>query len=338
MIKDKRSYNILVIEDNPGDFALVEDYLEEQIADPVILQATNFKQALALLSDGENDFNAILLDLTLPDRSGVSLITDIVSIASCCPVIILTGFADIDFSINSIAKGISDYLLKDDLNATTLYKSIVYAIERKKNILKLKESEKRYSDLFYYSPQPMCVYDLDTLRFLSVNNAAVQNYGYTEEEFLSMTVKEVRYEEDIAMLEHAIEQIKQHNKVLNLGIFRHVKKNGEIIYADVHSNPVVFDGKKAVLIIVNDVTDSVQYIKEIEEQNKKLQDIAWMQSHVVRAPLARMMGIVNAVKALKCATPECEKLLGYFSDSGTELDNIIRSIVKKTEKINLNSN
>jgi FixJ family two-component response regulator len=59
-----------------------------------------------------------------------------------CPIIILTGYADIDFSIQSISRGISDYILKDDLNANMLYKSIIYTIERKKSFLLIEELEK----------------------------------------------------------------------------------------------------------------------------------------------------------------------------------------------------
>ena len=125
-------------------------------------------------------------------------------VASLCPIIILTGYADIDFSIKSISQGILDYLLKDDLNATTLYKSIIYAIERKKTISELKESEKRYSDLFHLSPQPMWVLDPETFRFVQVNKATIELYGYSEEEFLNMTLMDIKQEEDISKTKRLI--------------------------------------------------------------------------------------------------------------------------------------
>ncbi len=179
---DKKYFNFLVVEDNPGDFTLVEDFLREEFPNPTIIHAANFKLAAQILQSEENVFDLILLDLTLPDSSGQSLITEMLQIASC-PIIILTGYADVDFSINSISQGILDYLLKDDLNATMLYKSINYAIERKKTNTELRESEKRYSDLFNASPQPMWVFDIVTLLFIQVNHAAISHYGYSEEEF-----------------------------------------------------------------------------------------------------------------------------------------------------------
>ncbi len=131
MTKDKKQYRILVVEDNRGDFVIVEDLLMEKILNPVIVQAVNFKQASQFLLAANNSFDIILLDLSLPDKSGEALIGEMMTVAASCPVIILTGNDNIDFSIKSIAKGIYDYLLKDDLNATILYKSVVYAIERK---------------------------------------------------------------------------------------------------------------------------------------------------------------------------------------------------------------
>src|SRR5450432_3234239 len=106
MIKDKKSYRILVMEDNPGDLAIVEDLLAEQISDPVIVHAGNFRQASAILSAADALFDVILLDLTLADKSGQDLVTAMLQVASLCPIIILTGYVDIDFSIKSISQGI----------------------------------------------------------------------------------------------------------------------------------------------------------------------------------------------------------------------------------------
>jgi DNA-binding NtrC family response regulator len=127
MMNMKKKFKFLVVEDNFGDFTLVEEFLTEEFLNPEITNASNFKQADQILQSQEAVFDLILLDLTLPDKSGQNLISEMLQITPC-PIIILTGYADIDFSINSISQGIMDYLLKDDLNAMTLYKSIIYAI------------------------------------------------------------------------------------------------------------------------------------------------------------------------------------------------------------------
>src|SRR5690242_15901769 len=191
MTKDTNDYQILIVEDNPGDFTLIYDYLIDLIESPEIQNAKNFFQAVELLKKGQ-PFDIILLDLDLPDKSGNELINDILKICGDIPVIILTGFSDMEFSIRSISIGVSDYLLKDNLSASSLYKSILYCLERRKRMHELKESEKRYSDLFRLNPQPIWIYDIETFKFFQVNRAAVELYGYSVEEFLNLTVFDLR--------------------------------------------------------------------------------------------------------------------------------------------------
>nr|NYE66328.1 YesN/AraC family two-component response regulator [Mucilaginibacter sp. E4BP6] len=197
MVADKRKYNILIVEDNPGDFALVEDFLFEHIEAPQILQAKSFKAAKENSLISNCMFDVILLDLSLPDCAGKSLINEIVDLCKNIPVIVLTGYVDFKFGVKSLSLGVSDYLLKDELNSTSLYKSIVYSIERKKSIVELAESEKRYSDLFHLSPLPMWVVDMDTSCFLDVNMSTIIHYGYSRDEFLSMTLKDIRPPEGV---------------------------------------------------------------------------------------------------------------------------------------------
>lgn len=169
-----QALRILVIEDNTGDFVLIDSYFGDNVK-PVLVHAKNFLQASTILSSGDAHFDVILLDLTLPDNSGEKLITDVISLSAGCPVIILTGYSDIKFSIKSLSLGIADYLIKDDINASSIYKSIIYTIERTRSHKDLQQSEKRYSDLFQLSPQPMLLFDAVTLQFLDVNASAHQS-------------------------------------------------------------------------------------------------------------------------------------------------------------------
>lgn len=142
-LKSTEDLNILVIEDNIGDFILIKDYIEEQVESPNIINAKSYSEAIEALSDQSINFDVVLLDLTLPDKGGESLITDIISCCPDTPVIILTGYANVEFSLKSLALKATDYLLKDDINSSSLYKSIKYNIERKKTNLQLEESQKK---------------------------------------------------------------------------------------------------------------------------------------------------------------------------------------------------
>ena len=135
------SQHILIVEDNPGDFMLIQDYLCEEFTTPVIEHAKTFGAAKIKL-DVSVHFDAILLDLSLPDANGKLLVTEMVRLAGTIPVIVLTGYADKDFGIKTLALGIADYLLKDELNAAQLHKSIAYSVERRRINNELKDSEK----------------------------------------------------------------------------------------------------------------------------------------------------------------------------------------------------
>ncbi|WP_162127909.1 PAS domain S-box protein [Flavobacterium phycosphaerae] len=335
-IKDHKPYQILIVEDNLGDYTLIVDYLEERFESPVISWAKNFKDAKTILTDSNIKCDLILLDLTLPDKSGEELITEIIQLSHEIPLIILTGYSDINFGIKSLSLGVSDYLIKDELDSNSLYKSIVYNIERKKTLLQLETSERRYSDLFHLSPQPMWVYDIETLRFLDVNLAAEKHYGYSLQEFLGMTIKDIRPEEDIPELIERVEFLNQTKGSYSMGTFRHKKKNGEIIYVEIQSNTLPFQNTTGRIILANDVTERFTYIDAIEKQNEKLKEIAWIQSHVVRAPLARMMSLIDIIKNYGIDDNDNEKLLTHLLESAEELDIIIKDISRKSEGINLN--
>jgi PAS domain S-box-containing protein len=334
MDREDRLLNLLVVEDNSGDLLLIEDFLFEKISNPSIEEARTFKEAKHLLEAGKK-YDAILLDLSLPDKGGEELLDEIVKVSNSIPVIVLTGYADIAFGIKSLSLGIADYLLKDELTATSLHKSILYSIERKEVASHLKESEKRYRDLFHLSPQPMWLYDMETWRFVDVNQAAVKHYGYSKKEFLSMTVLEISPPEDVEKVKEEIIKLRDVLPPFSQEVFRHRKKDGEIIKVEIKSNVIEFEGRKAEIVLAHDITERINYIRDIVDKNKRLQEIAWIQSHVVRAPLARLMGLVNAISDSVDDEKDYQKLYRLIMKSANELDGIIRDIAQKADKINV---
>jgi len=294
--KDPKALEILIIEDNAGDFMLIQEYLEEEFSALKISWAKNFKEAKAFLTNTESHCDVVLLDLTLPDKNGEELINETIPFCHDKALVILTGYSDIEFGIKSLSLGVSDYLIKDELDATSLYKNILYNLERKKTQIQLEDSEKRYSDLFHLSPIPMWVYDIETLRFLDVNMAAEAHYGYTLQEFLSMTISDIRPKEDIPAMMQRVEDLNKMGPIHSQGTYRHKKKNGDIIHVDIQSNTIPFQGTTGRIILATDITERFTYIEAIEKQNEKLKEIAWIQSHVVRAPLAKIMGLVDLIK------------------------------------------
>lgn len=327
------SYRVLVVEDNEGDRFLIEDYLREGLKNPEIFTATSFVQAKEELASNDG-YDLILLDLTLPDKYGKELIREISHLAADVCLIVLTGNNDEAFGIDSLAYGVADYLIKDEITPSTLYKSIVYSIGRKQASDRLLESEKRYKDLFHLSPIPMYLYCCSSYKFLDVNQATINHYGYSREEFLSMKLPDIRPKEDLSIWEEHMNKLEEGIPFPDSVIVRHIKKNGEIIMVEIKGNYIDFLGHRAQVILAHDITDQMKYIQTVEEQNTRLQEIAWMQSHVVRSPLSRLMGLVQSMDTLveDLGKKRVNKLI---LDSAKELDEIVHQIVKKAERINL---
>jgi PAS domain S-box-containing protein len=325
MQKDSKNFKLIIVEDNMGDFFLFEEYLNEKIKNPSLYHFEKFKDLYDFQDQITPDFDIIFLDLSLPDKSGIELIIEVQKISKNTPIIVLTGYSDVSFATKSLALGISDYLLKDDLTSTTLYKSIIYNIERNKNLVKIRESEQLYSDLFQLSPLPILVYDIETSFFLDVNEAAVNLYGYSHFEFLKLKVPAIIPEE-----------IEDEREEMASKIMTHKKKNGAIIFVDSRSNTIIFNEKKARIILSNDITKSLNHIKEIELQNEKLREIAWTQSHLVRAPLSQILGLAQLVLDDKEASEETKELIAILNNSAQELDKIIKEIIIKSKEISPN--
>lgn len=115
--------------------------------------------------------------------------------------------------------------------------------------------------VFDLVPLPMWIYDLDTLRFLAINKEAIHHYGYSEEEFKQMTIRDIRPREDIPKLEEAVERTKSRLEKFKKSIFRHQKRDGRIMYVQIKGNTIDFKGRKAEIVTATDLTEL--YEKEI---------------------------------------------------------------------------
>ena len=127
---DKKEIHILLIEDNPGDVRLIREMLAESK-----LQFFSLKHS-GSLSDGldslsENIHNVVLLDIGLPDSSGLDSVYEIKKTAPMIPVVMLTGLDDEKTAVSALQLGVQDYLVKDRIDSNLLVRSIRYALERK---------------------------------------------------------------------------------------------------------------------------------------------------------------------------------------------------------------
>lgn len=135
-----------------------------------------------------------------------------------------------------------------------------FLIEQEKKAREQAESELKdfkvyYENLFSNNSQPMWIYDLETLKFLDVNSAAIMHYGYSKEEFLSMSLADIRPREDIERLHKDVKETR--NTYNNAGIWRHIKKNGDTIFVEIVSHALIFNNRRARHVRINDITEKL---------------------------------------------------------------------------------
>lgn len=303
MAEEYIGLNILVIEDNQGDFLLIEDYLGDELDDVSIHWSKTLKETTDALNSSHT-FDVILLDLSLPDSPSSEVLVDkVVYMSDRVPVIVLTGNINKRFGLKTLSQGISDYLQKDELTSRSLCKSIEYSIERNKIQSQLAESEKKYRTLFESSPLPMWVLDLHSLEFLSINKAAVDLYGFSREEFLQMNVRDLW----AGGISERVEKIVKENFYDYFEVkVTHRKKNGELMYVDIQSNPIIFAGKEARVTLAADVTSQVRTKQELQQSEKRFKALVQDGSDLI--------AILDEDLNYNYVSPTSKPILGIIPD------------------------
>jgi len=199
--------------------------------------------------------------------------------------------------------------------------------ERRQAEEALRGSEERYRLLFESNPQPMWVYDLETLAFLAVNGAAVQHYGYSREEFLAMTVKDIRPPEEVpALLELLARPVSGLEKA---GKWKHRKRDGGVINVEITSHQLTFAGRRAELVLGNDVTERTKAEAALRAAEEKYRGIfenavegifqstpegQWISANPA---LAHMLGY-ESPQELMASVTDIERQLYVEADSRVE--------------------
>ncbi|WP_354669641.1 EAL domain-containing protein [Pseudomonas sp. WAC2] len=268
-----RPLRLLLIEDDEDDYLITRDLLRQAKKESFELDWQNeYDQALATVL--EQRHHLYLIDYRLGPDSGLELIGQALKAGVNKPFILLTGQEDDQLDANAIELGAADYLVKGQFDTRLLVRSIRYAVERNQSTVQLFESEARYRLLFDANPSPMWVFSRETLRFQTVNQAAIDFLGYSREELLSMTVLDIRPPEERKRLQKYFEA--NWNKLdsnLDVGVWNYRHKQGHYLYAQVFAHEFDFDNKPCCWALLIDVTEKQKVRKELMQREQALRQL-----------------------------------------------------------------
>jgi PAS domain S-box-containing protein len=170
-------------------------------------------------------------------------------------------------AVEGLRAGADDYL-ESPYDPFHMVGKVVRLLERKQAEEALRASEARYRLLFENNPRPIWVYDSESLGFLAVNEAAVRLYGYSGAEFLRMTIKEIRPPEEVPALLDAIQN--RAASLYKLGVWKHRRKDGTVFDAEITSHAIPFEGRAAVMVLCNDVTERREAEERLRRSERQL--------------------------------------------------------------------
>jgi two-component system cell cycle sensor histidine kinase/response regulator CckA len=139
-----------------------------------------------------------------------------------------------------------------------------------------QEADERYGMLFGSNPQPMWVFDVDTLAFLEVNEAAVRHYGYTRDEFLGMTIMDILAPEDTPGLHHGLERTGTSRG--DVALIQHQRKDGTIVDMELVSHEMELDGRRARLVLATDISERTRTRAALHQSEEQLRQAQRMDA------------------------------------------------------------
>jgi two-component system cell cycle sensor histidine kinase/response regulator CckA len=256
---ERTPISILLLEDNPADASLELQMLKAsglQVTSDIVRTSPAFMEAVRSKS-----YEVILCDYSLPGWNGLDALRWLRSSGFKMPFIYVSGTLGEDVAVECIKEGATDYVVKGNLErlphaVRRALQEENLRLEKDRAEIETHRSEERYRLLFESNPQPMWVFHLATLQFLAVNEAAIDQYEFSRSEFLSMTLRDIRPPEDIPALESSIWKYPSYPEKSQ--IWRHRTKYGRIIYVEITSRNIEFEGRAASLALAADITNRLK--------------------------------------------------------------------------------
>jgi PAS domain S-box-containing protein len=251
-VTTEAAIRILLVEDNPGDARLVEILLSEVAAPRFgFTHVERLDEALQRL--GEQEFDVILLDLSLPDSGGLETVSRTREAAPRTPLVVLSGRDDEETALRALKGGAEDYLVKGRGSGDTIARVIRYSIERKNAQEALRRSEELYRTVVEQAAENIFLVDVNTRHILEANAAIYDSLGYSPEELGEMTLYDI-VAHDRESIDRNVERIV-HEGDRYIGERKYRRKDGSLADVEVNTRAISYGGREAICIVAHDVTE-----------------------------------------------------------------------------------
>jgi two-component system, cell cycle sensor histidine kinase and response regulator CckA len=271
-ISRSQPLRVLLVEDNPADAQLVEELLRETSATEIsLVRAGRLNQALGYLQ--QEGFNAVLLDLSLPDSAGLATFVTARDAAPDAPIVVLTGLLDEDVAMKAVREGAQDYLVKGQVSGQVLYHSIRYAIERHRIDGELRKSEARYRNLVDGSIQGILIHVHGIIRLANPALARLLNIDSVEE-VTGASIWQYIALDDRAMVEDYMRARLEGRPVPDRYELRIVQRGGRLIWLDCIATAITWGGERAILATVVDVSERKRAQEALRGSEERFRQLA----------------------------------------------------------------
>ncbi len=329
---DMTVVRILSMEDDPGIARLLQETLERRGF--VVDVAPNGEEGLAMLDTARYDL--LLVDYNMPLPGGIEKIRTLAAKKMPPPAIIVTGAGNEPAAVETLRPGVSDYIVKDrDRKYLDLLPSVIdqvlhkqdLAREQQKMVETIRDSEARYRLLFEHNPIPTMVYDLQTLKFIAVNRAAVLHYGYSCEEFLSCAIEDIYTPKEMPALLSILSKLDEGAK--QSGVWKHRLKDGSVIEAEIASHQLTFNGNRAHLILANDITKRRQMEENLIRAQKfdSLGVLAGGLAHNFNNFLTSILGNIYLAKLEAPPDKALQRYLGEAEKAASRAQSVTQQLL-----------
>jgi PAS domain S-box-containing protein len=213
--------------------------------------------------------------------------------------------------------------------------AVILYFQIKKQQNHILYSEEHYRNLFERNPSPLWIFRTDNFRFVKVNKAAIKMYGYTESEFLSMHLMDIRPEKEVQKFLQNAKTVSP--GLSDQGVWKHKTKKGELIYAHIFTSDLNFKGDNCRMVMATNITDSVLKEERIKAQNAALHEIAWLNSHEVRKSLCSVISLIQLTKDSQSEL-ERRQYISMMEQCTGELDEVLIKTNKRVDELKEHDN